>query len=236
MNNSNKGEFYFGITDTQIYICFFEEGKNEFEQTLDFEIPDNLSNKLNFKIVQNLLKENIRKLEKDLGFFLNSGNISIKSNSYQSILFSIKNIFDEKYLEKKVIINILQSGIQKFYVDEKHLSIVHIIIKKYIVDDKVFINFPNNIKFKKIILEIEFICLNKNLINKVKNLFSECKINVNKIVSHEYAKRISNNVSDDTMCLSAHKVISSSNQSEVFLESNFRKKRGIFYKIFNFFD
>ena len=30
MNNSNKGEFYFGITDTQIYICFFEEGKNEF--------------------------------------------------------------------------------------------------------------------------------------------------------------------------------------------------------------
>ena len=122
------------------------------------------------------------------------------------------------------------------YVDEKHLSIVHIIIKKYIVDDKVFINFPNNIKFKKIILEIEFICLNKNLINKVKNLFSECKINVNKIVSHEYAKRISNNVSDDTMCLSAHKVISSSNQSEVFLESNFRKKRGIFYKIFNFFD
>ena len=82
MNNSNKGEFYFGITDTQIYICFFEEGKNEFEQTLDFEIPDNLSNKLNFKIVQNLLKENIRKLEKDLGFFLNSGNISIKSKSY----------------------------------------------------------------------------------------------------------------------------------------------------------
>ena len=38
-------------------------------------------------------------------------------------------------------------------------------------------------------LEIEFICLNKKLINKVKNLFNECKIDVNKIVSYEYAKK-----------------------------------------------
>ena len=97
MNNSNKGEFYFGITDTQIYICFFEEGKNEFEQTLDFEIPDNLSNKLNFKIVQNLLKENIRKLEKDLGFFLNSHQqLFLQSfhqyNSNHMIYFHICNL------------------------------------------------------------------------------------------------------------------------------------------------
>ena len=37
------------------------------------------------------LNENIRNIEKNLGFFLNSGNISIHSNSYQSIVFSIKN-------------------------------------------------------------------------------------------------------------------------------------------------
>ena len=236
MSSSDRGNFYFGISDKKIYICYIENGKTYYKENINFEIPDSLSNDLNFEIIIKLLKKNIRKIEKKLGFFLNSGNISIKSNSYQSILFSIKNIFDEKYLDKKVITNILQSGIQKFYIDEKHLSIVHIIINKYIVDDKVFINFPNNIKFKKIILEIEFICLNRNLVNKVKNLFSECKININKIVSHEYANRILNNVSDDTICLSAHKVISDSNQSEVFLESNFRKKKGIFYKIFNFFD
>ena len=62
--------------------------------------------------------KNIRKIEKNLGFFLNNGNISIQSNSYQSILFSIKNIFDEKKLDKKVIANLVQSCIQKFYIDE----------------------------------------------------------------------------------------------------------------------
>ena len=96
MSKFKKGDFYFGISDKKIYICFFEEGKNVYKENLNFEIPDSLNNSLNFKIILNLLKENIRKIEKNLGFFLNNGNISIQSNSYQSILFSIKNIFDEK--------------------------------------------------------------------------------------------------------------------------------------------
>ena len=36
---------------------------------INFEIPDSLNNDLNFKIILKLLKENIRKLEKRLGFF-----------------------------------------------------------------------------------------------------------------------------------------------------------------------
>ena len=30
----------------------------------------------------------------------------------------------------------MQSCIQKFYIDEKNLSIIHIIINKYVIDDK----------------------------------------------------------------------------------------------------
>ena len=125
---------------------------------------------------------------------------------------------------------------QKFYFGEKDLSIIHVIIDKYIIDDKEYKNLPSNIKFKKIILEIEFVCLNKKLLNKVKKLFNECKININKIISNEYAKKFLNNVFDDTMCISAHNVITGQNQSEVYLESNNQKKKGIFYKIFNLFD
>ena len=236
MNSSLLGEFYFGISEKKIYICFFERGKNYFKSSVHFEIPENLNNNLNFKILLVLLKENIRKLEKNLGFFLNNGNISIQSNSYQSILFSIKNIFDEKKLDKKVIANLVQSCIQKFYIDEQNLSIIHIIINKYVIDDKVYKYLPNNIKFKKIILEIEFICLDKNLINKLKKLFNKCKIDIKKIVSYDYAKKFSKNHTDDTMCLSAYKVLNGINQSEVYQEENIQKKQGIFDKIFNFFD
>ena len=66
--------------------------------------------------------------------------------------------------------------IQQFDNNEKNLSITHIIINKYVIDDRVYSYLPNEIRFKKIVLEIEFICLDKELINKVKRLFNECKI------------------------------------------------------------
>ena len=184
----------------------------------------------------NLLKKNIRKLEKELGIYLISGNISVQSKTYQSILFSVKNIFDEKKLDKEVITKIVRSGIQQIYNNDQNLNILHVIIKKYIIDNKVYVFFPKNIKFKKIILEIEFICLDKNFIDKIKNLFNNCKIKVKNIVSYDYATRYLNDVKDDTMCLSAKKILEGLNRSEVVLIEDTSKNKGLFDKVFNFFD
>tara|TARA_B100001057_G_scaffold453492_1_gene498343 strand:- start:11380 stop:12087 length:708 start_codon:yes stop_codon:yes gene_type:complete len=235
MSNSDYEDFYFGISDNKIYICFFENEKNYFKQSINFEIPDSLNNNLNFKIISNLLKNNIRRFEKSLGIFLTKGNISIKSKTYQSILFSTKNTFDEKKLDEKVVSNLVKIGTQYFVNHEKSLSIIHIIINKYIIDGKNYNNMPSNIKFKKIILEIEVICLDKDLINKVSNLFKECKIQINKIVSFEYAKNFLYD-DDKTMCISAKKVLSGVNKSEIKIQEIDQSKSIIFDRIFNFFD
>ena len=236
MSNYKNADFYFGISDNKIYICFIDNKKNKLSNNVSFDIPDSLNNNLNFKIILSLLRENIRKLEKDLGLFVNSGNISIKSKSYQSILFSVKDIFDERELEKEVIIKLVRVAMQQLQKCEKNLTIIHVIINKYVIDDKVYNFFPNYKKFTKIILEIEFICLNKILIEKVKKLFNECKIDVKKIVSYDYAKKFLNNIKDDTLCLSAYEILNGANQSEVILTENTSKKHSLFDKIFNFFD
>ena len=88
--------------------------KNKLKNTVNFDIPGSINNNLNFKIIFNLLKENIRKLEKDLDLFLNSGNISIQSETYQSILFSVKNIFDQRELDKDVITKLVRGGISSY--------------------------------------------------------------------------------------------------------------------------
>lgn len=236
MSNYKNADFYFGISDNKIYICFIDNKKNKLSNNVSFDIPDSLNNNLNFKIILSLLRENIRKLEKDLGLFVNSGNISIKSKSYQSILFSVKDVFDERELEKEVIIKLVRVAMQQLQKCEKNLTIIHVIINKYVIDDKVYNFFPNYKKFTKIILEIEFICLNKILIEKVKKLFNECKIDVKKIVSYDYAKKFLNNIKDDTLCLSAYEILNGANQSEVILSENISKKHSFFDKIFNFFD
>ena len=236
MSNYKNADFYFGISDNKIYICFIDNKKNKLSNNVSFDIPDSLSNNLNFKIILSLLRKNIRKLEKDIGLFVNSGNISIKSKSYQRILFSVKDIFDERELEKEVIIKLVRVAMQQLQKCEKNLTIIHVIINKYVIDDKVYNFFPNYKKFTKIILEIEFICLNKILIEKVKKLFNECKIDVKKIVSYDYAKKFLNNIKDDTLCLSAYEILNGANQSEVILTENTSKKHSLFDKIFNFFD
>ena len=236
MNNSKNTDFYFGISDSKIYICFLESEKNKLKNSVDFGLPDSLSNDLNFKIILNLLQKNIRKLETEIDHFINNGNISIQSRTYQSISFSVKNIFDEMVLNKEIINKLVRSTIQQFHNCEKNLTILHVIINKYIVDNKVYVFFPNCKKFKKIVLELEFVCLNKVLIHKVKNLFNECKIDIKKIVSYDYAKKFLDNIKDDTLCFSAHKILNGANQSEVILSENTLKKHNLFDKIFNFFD
>ena len=70
----------------------------------------------------------------------------------------------------------------------------------------------------------------------MKRLFNECKININKIVSYDYAKRFLINESDDTMCISANKVLNGEKQSEVYLTEALPKKTSLFSKIFGLFD
>ena len=95
---------------------------------------------------------------------------------------------------------------------------------------------PRNLKFKKIILEIELICLDRDLINKVSNLFKECNIEIKKIVSFEYAKKFLDGEDDNTMCISAKKVLNGVNKSEITIQENNQSKSMIFDRIFNFFD
>jgi len=236
MNNSDSTNFYFGIADNKIYICFLDSEKNKLKNSVNFDIPDSLNNNLNFKIILNLLQKNIRKLEKELDLFINNGNISIQSKTYQNILLSVKDVFDERELDKEAINKLVRSAIQQLYNNEKSLTILHVIINKYIVDDKVFNFFPFGKKFKKIVLEIEFICLNKNLVNKVKKLFYECKIDVNKIISYEYARKFLGDYKDETLCVSACEILNEPNASEVILNENSLEKHSFFNKIFNFFE
>ena len=124
------------VFQTKKFIYVFLTIKKKLKNSVSFDIPDRLNNNLNFKIILNLLRENIRKLEKKIGLFLNSGNISIKSKSYQSILFSVKDIFDERELDKEVIIKLVRIAMQQLQNCEKNLTILHVIINKYVIDDK----------------------------------------------------------------------------------------------------
>ena len=84
---------------------------------------------------------------------------------------------------------------------------------------------------------MSFICLDKVLINKIKNLLKNCDIHVkDKIISYEYSQKFFNDTKDVSMCITARKIAAGANQSEVYFTEELTKKPTIFDKIFNFFD
>ena len=39
MSNLKNQDFYFGISDNKIYICFFDNEKNKLKESVNFDIP-----------------------------------------------------------------------------------------------------------------------------------------------------------------------------------------------------
>ena len=86
-------------------------------------------------------------------------------------------------------------------------------------------------------MELEFICLDKNLVDKIKKLFKDCKVHINKIISFQYSQKLfKSNYEDVTMCVSARRLINERNKSEVHINEISPRNPALFDKIFNLFE
>ena len=74
------------------------------------------------------------------------------------------------------------------------------IIKKYKINDLEYNFAPSNIDCEKISLDIEFICLPKNLIKKLELLFRDFEITIDKFVCSFYANSFASNLNSRNIC------------------------------------
>ncbi len=94
----------------------------------------------------------------------------------------IINVYNLLILELSHLININYN---------KH-EIIHIILSKYIINDKSFYKLPKNKTFaKKIKAEFKIICFPKLFLNDLKLNFNKINVNLNKIFCTSYLKTLS---------------------------------------------
>ena len=60
------------------------------------------------------------------------------------------------------------------------------IVEKYQIDNKDYSFFPDNLRCKNLILELKFICLEQNLIEKLRELLKKYQISIKNIVSADF--------------------------------------------------
>ena len=102
------------------------------------------------------------------------------------------------------------------------------------VDNNNYLHIPKDVKYKNFSLDLEFIYLSEEIIQKVEQVLKKYQILIDQIISLEYLRVFFDERSDNTFLL-AKKITEGCNENEVDIISKIPKNIGFFEKFFNFF-
>ena len=137
-------ETYIDLGSSKIRIGIFDNNsiiKNFFEERNS--ISDFSLNNFNMDNSNKIIRELIQKAEKKIGVHINSVNLLVDSPYFFSIDISLKKNLEGKKVTNEDIQYLLQEGrqlIQSNYGDKK---IIHIIIEKFLFDNKEVDDLPD---------------------------------------------------------------------------------------------
>ena len=234
MTKKEDFQAYLYLNHNQFIIYVAEILTNEKIYSEKLAIEEN-SIQSKFIKLDEFLHSNIFKIEKKLNSFIKDIYVILDSKEFHSIKLSIKKNNNENLINSETLIhplndlkNLCQSNLQ----NEK---IVHFLIEKYVIDNKSYINLPENVNCNFFSLDTEFICLSKNLIGNIEKILKKYHISLNQILSASYLEKFKDNT-DNSIFTTASRIISGHNSNEVLLTGKINKKQGFFERFFNFFN
>ncbi len=225
--------FYFAIVGQSLHISYFGslDGNSDYQKK--YSMPDTFDNNLNLIILTKFISEKIKDFEKDVGSLIEKVNLITDSKNDQFSL-SLKNKYDFNQVTQTDVVRLVNDAKQLVVRNNKDCFILHILVDRYILDGKEYLEFPENIKFKELIIEVSFITIQNSKVKKLNKILNDCNIELKKIISHKYSSRFEYK-SDISPCIAGKKVIEGINPSEVSIHNQYTKKLGLFEKMFNFF-
>ena len=133
MNKELEFETYLSISPYkfEIYLLDKKNLNNLYENKLIIKHPNNF---INFNLLNVFLDKNIFKIEKMIGMFVENIVLIIDNNKVINLNFSIK----KKNYQNNISKNFLESMLidaKDFLVKAHNQKIMHLIIKKYIIEE-----------------------------------------------------------------------------------------------------
>ena len=234
MDNENNFETYLYLSKSKLSLSVFEinEKKKIYEKETYLK---NYYDDLKFDELKRFLDENVFKIEKKFNNFINNIYIVLDVIDFFSINVSIKNDNNVNGIFKESLIYSLNEAKNQCKKTLEGKKIIHMIIDNYHINDKNFSSFPKNIIFESFAIDIRFICLPQNLINKIESLLKDYQISLKQIASVKYIQGFYNDQNKDFF-EKARDIIGGSNENEIRFHNKMRQNQGFFEKFFNFFN
>tara|TARA_B100001057_G_scaffold156911_1_gene157468 strand:+ start:1849 stop:2553 length:705 start_codon:yes stop_codon:yes gene_type:complete len=214
-----------------IYLYDTKNSKNLYEHELKYE---NIKEIVDLNVLNQLLDQNVFRIEKLLGNFVENICLVVEDINHYNISFGIKKKIYENIINKKYLENLLIEAKDLFNENYQTEKIMHIIIDKYLVDDLSYLSFDDNFVGENFSLEIQFKSISSSLANDIEKVLEKYHIRISNYVDGNYVKDffLEENTEFGEMLF---KIINGFNINEVKLVPKNLRKIGFFEKFFQLF-
>ena len=187
MNKEIDFEIYLIISYGKFEIFLFDikNHKNIYQE--EFKFID-VSEKLDFNLLNDFLENNIFKIEKLAGNFVNNLNIVIENKSILTANISIKKKNYNGEITDIILESMLTDVKDLFKENYNQYKLMHMIIDKYIIDGVSYSSLQDQISNDEICLEIKLISISNLIILEIEKILKKYQIQVNNILDKGYVK------------------------------------------------
>ena len=233
MNKEIDFEIYLIIAygNFEIFLFDIKNHKNIYQQEFKFR---DVSEKLDFNLLNEFLENNIFKIEKLAGNFINNINIVIENKSTLTSNISIKKKNYTGDINSVILESMLSDVKDLFKENYNQYKLIHMIIDKYIIDGVSYSSLQNQISNDEICLEIKLISISNLIILEIENILKKYQIQVNNYLEKGYVKDFFQDKQLDISQMS-YKLKNGMNNNEVRITSKSPKKLSFFEKFFQLF-
>ena len=179
INNENQS-FYLAIVGQNLHINYFSSEDENSNYQKKYLMPDTLDDNLNLTILTKFILEKVKDFEKDVGSFIEKVNL-ITDAKYDQFSLSLKNKYNSNKIKETDVVRLISDAKQLIIRNNKNCFILHILVDKYIVDGKEYLEFPENLNYKEFIIEVSFITVQNSIVKTLNKIFKDCNIEVKKL-------------------------------------------------------
>lgn len=233
MNKELEFETYLSISHDEFEIFLIDKINLNYlyQEKIKIEEPNNF---INFDILTKFLNDNIFKIEKLIGMFVKNIVLIINNNKVINLNFGIKKKNYQESTSKKFLEGILTDAKDLFKESYQNQKIMHLLIKKYIIDGNQYLSFDENLKGDNFCIEVQFISISNNFLFELDKILEKYQIKITNYLDGTYIKDFGENNSIEPYIV-AYKIQNGFNNNEVELTQKNIKNKGFFEKFFQLF-
>ena len=232
MNKENDLQHYLSISPNKfgIYLLDTKSLENLYKEEITFNHDRNF---LNYDLLKKFLDDNIFKIEKLNGKFVDNIILILEDNNIFNLELGIKKKNYNLSITREYLENLIIEAKDLFRENHQDQEIIHMIINKYFINGKTYSLLEENMKCDNFGLEFQFKSISNNIIYDLNKILENYQIKVTKYLDGSYVKTFFN--SEMSLVKMSYKILCGYNQNEVIFVSKSTKKLTIFEKFFQLF-